>query len=112
MIMNDTDHCALSGEGALKFAVEKGFPIKDQNELIYKHVKKTKIPYSKFPGYVRRRFTKASDTVSAVARDKYGHFACAMSTGMLRLYLWLKSRTKPLKHKVDQVISFSYISVS
>ena len=90
--MNDTDHCALSGEGALKFAIEKGFPIFDQTELTDRDVKKNKISYSKFPDYVRRRFkSQASDTVSAVARDKNGHFACAMSTGIIGLHLKLKS---------------------
>ena len=86
--MNDTDHCALSGEGALKFAVERGVQINDQPQLIAEHVKELKLPYYKFHDYVLQRYkSQASDTVSAVARDKNGHLACAMSTGIRRFYL-------------------------
>ncbi|XP_028393466.1 isoaspartyl peptidase/L-asparaginase-like [Dendronephthya gigantea] len=84
-IMNETVHCALSGEGALQFAQREEFPISEQEELISPGVKKLQIRYPDFVKYERNRFkgipTPASDTVSAVARDANGYLACATSTG-------------------------------
>ena len=102
-IMNETYHCALSGEGALKFAQEKGFPvIDDKEQLITQRAKQEQISYNEFVQNVDYRFRggsflesqgkgsvsavsahDSSDTVSAVARDANGHFACAVSNGML-----------------------------
>ncbi|XP_028392653.1 isoaspartyl peptidase/L-asparaginase-like [Dendronephthya gigantea] len=81
-IMNDTHHCALSGEGALNYAIEQGFPICDPNQLITKRARDSQIRYSDFVDYVRFRLGHpVQDTVSAVARDANGRFACAVSTG-------------------------------
>ena len=44
--MKDSDHCALSGEGARKFAEEKKFPIcYDIEELITQRARKKKLPF-------------------------------------------------------------------
>ncbi|XP_028414796.1 uncharacterized protein LOC114537883 [Dendronephthya gigantea] len=84
LIMKESRHCALSGEGAFKFAKENGYPFQydewtDSSEFL-------KTPNLKRPEYVRKSYKgwtdrKHSETVSAVARDTNGHFACALSTG-------------------------------
>ncbi|XP_028412679.1 isoaspartyl peptidase/L-asparaginase-like [Dendronephthya gigantea] len=69
-------HCALSGEGALKYAREKGFPILDPKKLIVPGEEdRIKVVYYKdcVPPSV--------DSVTAVALDCKGNLACAMSTG-------------------------------
>ena len=140
LIMNDTYHCGLSGEGALKFAKQKGFPVtQDVKKLISKTAEKTKVSYDDFVDYVNvtmrgrpvtnrdnsRNMVSAavgedsgettsaipgdfsggddtssavvrsecSDTVSAVARDIHGHFACAVSTGMICHDLYFSVKT-------------------
>ena len=142
LIMTDSEHCALSGEGALKFAKKKGFPvIYDGKQLITETAKTAEAFSPHFDRFVdlamRGRPVMAmddssktalataleghdvtpsidvwgssdsgdtvsavpsndsddtssaavrndcGDTVSAVARDTNGHFACAVSTGMI-----------------------------
>ena len=90
-IMLESPHCALSGDGALAFAREKNFPIYDPNELIPQEAKqKLHVSYENYLDYVKFRYLGQSiqdhpedneDTVSAVARDTNGIFACATSTG-------------------------------
>ena len=67
--MENTPHCALSGDGALKFAVSEGFPYFEPNELIGPPIEE--------------RITMQTfwDTVCAVAIDSRGNLACALSTG-------------------------------
>ena len=89
--MEVSPHCALTGDGALKFDEENGFNLRcDPQEL----TEKTEPPaadsnredfdqYSKHSlefGGVNEAMA-AADTVSAVAIDSNGHFACATSTG-------------------------------
>ncbi|XP_046853565.1 isoaspartyl peptidase/L-asparaginase-like [Xenia sp. Carnegie-2017] len=93
-IMKETPHCALSGEGALHFALSKGFPCCSPNELINKQ---KRLPPECFEAYVKffcnggpfpdialdispeEAFT--CDTACAVAIDRHGKLACATSTG-------------------------------
>ena len=70
--MEKTPHCALSGDGALKFAKSEGFPYFEPNELIGPRIEKT---WSSKPPYWR------FDTVCAVAIDSKGKLACALSAG-------------------------------
>jgi isoaspartyl peptidase/L-asparaginase-like protein (Ntn-hydrolase superfamily) len=101
-IMEESYHCALSGDGALKFAKEKGFSgICDPGDLVEEEIS-LKIDYEKYPEFVESYFGgKTSrdspefytyDTVSAVAMDENGRLACATSTGnikvVIKVYHW------------------------
>ncbi|XP_046844130.1 serine/threonine-protein kinase/endoribonuclease ire-1-like isoform X2 [Xenia sp. Carnegie-2017] len=93
-IMEDTPHSALSGDGALNFALSKGFLCCSPNELINKQ---KRLPPEYFEDYVKffcdgGPFPDISpdfypeegfngDTACAVAIDRYGKLACATSTG-------------------------------
>ena len=82
-IMEQTNHCAMTGEGALKFAQERGFThlIFDSEEL--KHVEtNTRVANMDFTSILNSfQQQMVFDTVAAVALDSNGHFACATSTG-------------------------------
>jgi beta-aspartyl-peptidase (threonine type) len=72
-VMERTPHHLLVGPGAEQFAAEQGFPLVDQANLWAnreKYVAATEKP-------------KAGDTVGAVALDKMGNIAVAVSTGGL-----------------------------
>ena len=98
-IMEESYHCALSGDGALKFAKEKGFPgICEPGDLVEKETcLKKKIDYESYPEFVESYFGgKTSrdsqefytyDTVSAVAMDENGRLACATSTGNIKVVI-------------------------
>ena len=85
--MQKSDHCALSGDGALDFALEQKFPVCAPKELI-SEVAKAKMKtgpsnymeYAKFY-YEGKPTEESQDTVSAVAMDCNGQFACALSSG-------------------------------
>ncbi|XP_028401561.1 isoaspartyl peptidase/L-asparaginase-like isoform X2 [Dendronephthya gigantea] len=86
MIMQESKHCALSGEGALKFAKEKKFPVFDPQDLIAPRAECLNVKYPDYEAYVNHHYKgeplmECQDTVSAVAMDANGHFACATSTG-------------------------------
>ena len=68
--MNDSPHCALTGEGALEFARDQNFPICDPDELI-----------SQREELDENYHMDTLDSVLAVALDVNGHLACAISTG-------------------------------
>ena len=148
LIMKNSRHCALSGEGALKFARKERFSgICEVNELISQRSKNMKVSEDNSDDFVdvtmrgvlvketddSRNMASAvaregrgdtamafeeedggdsasavagnfsgsddtssavanddsGDTVSAVARDVNGHFACAMSTGMIGQNLYI-----------------------
>lgn len=92
-VMEDTSHCFLAGNGALKYAKKIGFPIlsnpleliSDESRLQLEGNKNfnqavlsgynTEAEHTTFlanPGH---------DTVGVVAMDSLGHLACATSTG-------------------------------
>jgi isoaspartyl peptidase/L-asparaginase-like protein (Ntn-hydrolase superfamily) len=107
-IMEESHHCALSGYGAVAFAEKIGFPICEPKDLITDEIraKAEDFTYDRYLQFVKYFFeggpvpetgkngesgqlnctqdplsSISSDTVSAVALDSKGHFACATSTG-------------------------------
>ena len=77
--MDETLHCALTGDGALKFAESVNFPTCEPAELISDEAESYR---EDFQNVVNHYFAgNTHDTVTAVALDSYGHFACATSTG-------------------------------
>ena len=111
--MTDSSHCALSASGAQKFAEQKGFSTCNPEDLITPYAVKIghsgykeyvrhhylgaplqeqeqeqqRIGDSEFERYALQNFAGVPltpDTVSAVAMDTSGHFACALSTGTLK----------------------------
>ncbi|XP_028401850.1 isoaspartyl peptidase/L-asparaginase-like [Dendronephthya gigantea] len=90
-IMDESSHCALSGEGALEFARSKNFPtLEDPNELKAPTSLNMVIQHHNFDKFVEYHYAgkpmidsnnEGHDTVSAVALDANGNFACAASTG-------------------------------
>jgi isoaspartyl peptidase/L-asparaginase-like protein (Ntn-hydrolase superfamily) len=95
--MYESPHCALSADGALKFAQLKQFDdICEPEELISQHaMERVKISYEDYLDYVKRHYEgipigerkhqQTYDTVSAVAMDANGNLACATSTGTCRV---------------------------
>ena len=78
LIMEQSPHCALSGDGALEFAMEKDFPICDPEDL--KSPYAIVINHTDFKEYVRHHYMgnpvnvrpddrETNHTVSAVAMD-------------------------------------------
>jgi beta-aspartyl-peptidase (threonine type) len=104
-IMEESYHCALSGEGALRFAERIGFPICDPKDLIEEEIKKRSsdlnLTYKRYSDFIKCYILGEAlpdnpenseseqhgpfDTVSAVALDSNGHFACATSTGNIEI---------------------------
>ncbi|XP_028408578.1 isoaspartyl peptidase/L-asparaginase-like [Dendronephthya gigantea] len=85
-IMQDSYHCALSGDGALEFALRHGVRLYDPSKLISERAREKTYKYENFPKTVRTiypggPFEEEHDTVSAVAMDAKGNLACAMSSG-------------------------------
>ena len=82
-IMEETNHCAFTGEGALKFAQERGFNylICDPEELMNEETNKKVAGMTLTQILEGFRQIFVFDTVAAVALDSNGHFACATSTG-------------------------------
>ena len=105
-VMDDSHHCALSGDGALEFARIKNVPICNPKELIaHNRKQQLDIDNEDYQKFVALRYNGESlresqtedtesqtshtenltcDTVSAVAMDAKGHLACAMSSGICR----------------------------
>ncbi len=70
----ETKHALLSGEGARRFAQERGCERCDPREMIHEDAKRE---------WERDKPAKGSDTVGAVALDVFGNFAAGTSTGGL-----------------------------
>ena len=90
LVMKDSYHCGLSGEGALKFANEKGFPaFYDKEQLISQRSKNMRVSYQDFVKYVdcRIRGLLVGETdedscckaASAVAVGSSGNTASAVA---------------------------------
>jgi hypothetical protein len=96
-IMEKSYHCALSGEGALRFAERIGFPICDPNDLIDEEIEERTRAFTneRYLDIIKSydgtpvaaeiaRDPYNYDSASAVALDSNGHFACAISTGNIK----------------------------
>ena len=85
--MKKSDHCALSGDGALDFALEQKFPVCAPKQLISEEAKlKMKTGCLSYMEYVKYFYEgkpteETQDTVSDVAMDCNDQFECAVSTG-------------------------------
>ncbi|XP_046853568.1 isoaspartyl peptidase/L-asparaginase-like [Xenia sp. Carnegie-2017] len=93
-VMDKTPHCALSGDGALKFAKDNGLDWCEPNELLNEQ---RRLPHKYFNDYSRYFMeggafpadapeiipekTDTCDCACAVAIDRDGKLACATSTG-------------------------------
>ncbi len=76
-VMAETRHVLLAGEGALRFAIERGFEAADETEMI------TELARKKWEAARAKHAAEswAGGTVGAAARDERGHVAAATSTG-------------------------------
>ena len=107
-IMKNLYHCALSGDGVLKFVKKylPNIPTCEPRELITDQVRGI-VSYEDFNEWIKsysaniptqecgqpkddkpKEPNSSADTVSAVALDCHGHFACAMSTGARKFLLY------------------------
>lgn len=87
--MEDTPHCLLAGEGALKFAKKIGFPVLDNPlELATKESHDRSMDVRKYLGTAEMFVANGEgfDTVGAVALDSNGRLASATSTGTFTYY--------------------------
>ena len=93
-IMEDSDHCAMTADGALKFAIKNKIEVCKPEELIQgrnaimdfnEYVERLSETQKKMAteNFDQNVNSPNHDTVSAVALDKYGRFACALSTGKI-----------------------------
>ena len=93
-VMEDTPHCILAGEGALKFAKKSGFPVLENplelataeshersKEASYYLGKAGKWVNADAPDVNGTITGQGFDTVGAVAVDSKGRLASATSTG-------------------------------
>ena len=92
-VMEDTPHCLLVGEGALKFAKKVGFPIlANPLELVTKESQERYKNARDYLGNVEfRNVVTGWDTVGAVALDSNGRLASATSTGINKQFAMQKS---------------------
>ena len=78
-IMEESPHCAFTGEGAWEFVQSKGFEMTcEPEDLITDEARSYDVIIKE---KLARHFPGSHDTVTAIALDSYGHFACATSTG-------------------------------
>lgn len=92
-VMEDTSHCFLAGNGALKYAKKIGFPIlsnpleliSDESRLQLEGNKSFNqavlSAYNTEAEHTTFLANSGHDTVGVVAMDSLGHLACATSTG-------------------------------
>ena len=82
--MEKSPHCALTGEGALKFDEDKGLSLSCDAQNLKDDSPNVRVDFENF---VKEHFSgnvdgrQPCDTVTAIALDSNGRFACATSTG-------------------------------
>jgi len=89
-VMEDTPHCLLAAEGALKFARKIGFPILENPlELITNESKERSADGANYVSMAEKYLVTGDadhrqgfDTVGALALDSHGRLASATSTGV------------------------------
>ncbi|XP_046858174.1 isoaspartyl peptidase/L-asparaginase-like [Xenia sp. Carnegie-2017] len=81
-IMEKTIHSAIAGDGVLDFAKKIEFETCTNDQLKHPQAEEYRINYDQLPKIIEKHFG-VCDSVSAVAMDKDGHFACALSSGGL-----------------------------
>ena len=76
-VMSETRHILLAGEGAVRFAIDRGFERAPEADMI------TELSRKKWDAARAKDAAEswAGGTVGAVARDSHGHVAAATSTG-------------------------------
>ena len=98
--MEDTPHCLLAGDGALKFAKKIGFPVLDNPvELATEESHERSRDANNYLGTAEKYISVGAvedkgtvtgqgfDTVGAVALDSNGRLASATSTGINSKFL-------------------------
>jgi N4-(beta-N-acetylglucosaminyl)-L-asparaginase len=85
LVMEKTPHVMLSGEGALRFALENGF--KKEN-LLTEKAKKTWQEWLKTNNYKPRSVRQSHDTIGILAMDTSGNLsgACTTSGRAFKMY--------------------------
>ena len=89
-VMEDTPHCLLAAEGALKFARKIGFPILENPlELVTNESKERSADGANYVSMAENYLVTGDtdhrqgfDTVGALALDSHGRLASATSTGV------------------------------
>jgi beta-aspartyl-peptidase (threonine type) len=80
-VMEQTPHCMLVGDGALRFARQIGMPLVPENELLTERELERWEQIRKEKGYGQRAVFEGQGTVGAVAIDADGVIVAATSTG-------------------------------
>ena len=88
-VMEDTPHCLLAAEGALKFAKKIGFPVLENPlELVTNESHERSAEGANYIGIAKNYlslgdpdYRQGFDTVGALALDSQGRLASATSTG-------------------------------
>jgi len=77
LVMEDTPHVMLAGEGARRFALEKGFPTRD---LLTDEARQRWLEWRRTAEYRPRANAERHDTLGILARDAHGRLAGACTT--------------------------------
>lgn len=107
MIMTDSPHVMLSGEGAEQFAAEKGIELVDPSYFYtenrfrslqrIKASEKTELDHDGKTSFINNEITNSRfGTVGAAALDKHGNLAAGTSTGGMTNKRWNRIGDAPI----------------